>query len=74
MIANEVVRGGSLGHGITVPGHFDIDLVLYSRSKFVRYSTLMGIYFPLVRPLAAHAFFSTSKRARCRRMFGPLSI
>lgn len=26
-------KGGSLGHGTAVPGKFDIDLVLYSRSK-----------------------------------------
>ena len=31
--ATEVFKGGSLGHGTTVPGHYDIDLVLYSRSK-----------------------------------------
>ena len=30
----EVFKGGSMGHGTTVPGHFDIDLVLYSRSKY----------------------------------------
>ena len=29
----EVFKGGSMGHGTTVPGKFDIDLVLYSRSK-----------------------------------------
>ncbi len=29
----EVFKGGSLGHGTAVEGHFDIDLVLYSRSK-----------------------------------------
>ena len=33
--ATEVFKGGSLGHGTTVPGHYDIDLVLYSRSKQV---------------------------------------
>ena len=58
MIANEVVKGGSMGHGTTVPGHFDVDLVLYSRSKFVCYNGLWGIYFLLVCLLAAHAFFS----------------
>ena len=29
----EVFKGGSLGHGTAVEHHFDIDLVLYSRSK-----------------------------------------
>ena len=29
----EVFEGGSLGHGTTVEDHFDIDLVLYSRSE-----------------------------------------
>ena len=33
--ATEVFKGGSLGHGTHVPGHYDIDLVLYSRSKQV---------------------------------------
>lgn len=28
----EVFKGGSMGQGTTVPGHYDIDLVLYSRS------------------------------------------
>ena len=27
---NEICEGGSLGHGTVVPGHYDIDLVLYS--------------------------------------------
>ena len=26
-------EGGSIGQGTTVPGHYDVDLVLYSRSK-----------------------------------------
>lgn len=30
---NEVIKGGSLGHGTVVPGHFDVDLVLYSESE-----------------------------------------
>lgn len=29
----EVFKGGSLGHGTAVEHHFDIDLVLYSRSE-----------------------------------------
>lgn len=28
---SEIVKGGSLGHGTAVPGHYDIDLVIYSR-------------------------------------------
>jgi hypothetical protein len=28
---SEIVKAGSLGHGTVVPGHYDIDLVLYSR-------------------------------------------
>lgn len=36
MTTNEVVKGGSLGHGTTVPGNFDADLVLYSDSKLLR--------------------------------------
>ena len=31
--ADEVFEGGSLGGGTTVPSMFDIDLVIYSRSK-----------------------------------------
>ena len=27
---SEICNGGSLGHGTVVPGHYDIDLVLYS--------------------------------------------
>ena len=30
---SEIVEGGSMGHGTTVPGEFDIDLVIYSRGK-----------------------------------------
>ena len=30
---NEIWKGGSLGHGTVVPGHYDIDLVLYSDGK-----------------------------------------
>ena len=28
---SEIIKGGSLGHGTAVPGHYDIDLVIYSR-------------------------------------------
>ena len=30
---NEVIKAGSLGHGTAVPGHYDIDIVIYSSSK-----------------------------------------
>ena len=30
---SEIVEGGSMGHGTTVPNEFDIDLVIYSRGK-----------------------------------------
>ena len=28
---SEIIKAGSMGHGTAVPGHFDIDLVIYSR-------------------------------------------
>ena len=28
---SEIIKGGSLGHGTAVPGHYDINLVIYSR-------------------------------------------
>ena len=31
---SEIWKAGSLGHGTVVPGHYDIDLVLYSRGKW----------------------------------------
>ena len=31
----EVFKGGSIGQGTTVPAQYDIDLVLYSRSKLI---------------------------------------
>ena len=34
-MANEVVKGGSLGHGTAVPGHFDVDLVMYSTGELL---------------------------------------
>ena len=34
---SEVLEAGSLGDGTVVPGHYDIDLVVYSRSKVVLY-------------------------------------
>ncbi|CAI8023927.1 2'-5'-oligoadenylate synthase 1A [Geodia barretti] len=33
---SEIVKAGSLGHGTVVPGHYDIDLVLYSRDISAR--------------------------------------
>ncbi len=32
---SEIVKAGSIGHGTTVPGHFDTDLVIYSRGSYV---------------------------------------
>lgn len=50
---SEIVEGGSIGHGTTVPGEFDIDLIIYSRGKLkpvlasLGYTLLAmsGIYF-----------------------------
>lgn len=28
---SEIIKAGSLGQGTAVPGHYDIDLVIYSR-------------------------------------------
>ena len=30
---SEVFKGGSIGKGTTVPGDFDVDLVIYTRCK-----------------------------------------
>ena len=30
---NEIVKGGSLGHGTAVPSKYDVDLVVYSEGK-----------------------------------------
>ena len=35
LTVNEVIKAGSLGHGTAVPGHCDIDIVIYSDSKGV---------------------------------------
>nr|AGZ60267.1 2',5'-oligoadenylate synthetase [Tedania ignis] len=32
LVVDEVIKGGSMGHGTTVPGDYDIDIVIYSRS------------------------------------------
>ena len=34
---NEIWKGGSLGHGTVVPGHYDIDLVLFSDGNMAIY-------------------------------------
>ena len=33
LICNELIKGGSMGQGTTVPGNFDVDLVIYSESE-----------------------------------------
>ena len=33
LTVNEVIKGGSLGQGTAVPGHFDLDMVVYSSGK-----------------------------------------
>ena len=30
---NEVLQGGALGLGITLPGRFDVDLIIYSEGN-----------------------------------------
>ena len=30
---SEVIKAGSLGDGTAVPGHYDLDLVIYSRGN-----------------------------------------
>ena len=37
---SEIVEGGSMGHGTTVPNEFDIDLVIYSRGMNQHKATL----------------------------------
>ena len=32
-MVNKVIKAGSLGHGTAVPGHYDLDVVLYSNSE-----------------------------------------
>lgn len=32
-MVSEVIKAGSLGHGTAVPGHYDLDIVVYSESK-----------------------------------------
>lgn len=33
LVVAEVIKAGSLGHGTAVPGHYDLDIVVYSESK-----------------------------------------
>ena len=33
IVADEMFVGGSVGQGTTVPGNYDLDLVIYSKSK-----------------------------------------
>lgn len=33
MKCNEPIKAGSLGHGTAVPGHYDLDIVVYSEGK-----------------------------------------
>ena len=40
---SEVIKAGSLGDGTAVPGDYDIDLVVYSRSKHS--ASKIGNYF-----------------------------
>ena len=39
---SEVIKAGSLGDGTAVPGDYDIDLVVYSRSKYSTYTKING--------------------------------
>lgn len=40
---SEIIKAGSLGHGTAVPGKYDIDLVIYSRSKCKAIPTPLGV-------------------------------
>ena len=40
---SEIWKAGSLGHGTVVPGHYDIDLVLYSRGNALLLNTAIAI-------------------------------
>ena len=41
---NEIWKGGSLGHGTVVPGHYDIDLVLYSDGNMATFSIILVMF------------------------------
>ena len=32
IILSEIIKAGSMGHGTAVPGHYDLDIVVYSDS------------------------------------------
>ena len=38
---NDIIEGGSLGHGTAVLGHYDVDLVIYSRGRQYYYTEIM---------------------------------
>ena len=38
---SDIIKGGSLGHGTAVLGHYDIDLVVYSRGEQYDYTEIM---------------------------------
>ena len=40
-----------MGHGTAVPGHFDIDLVIYSRGKNAFISPVIGTYLSVLYSL-----------------------
>ena len=40
---SEIIKAGSLGHGTAVPGHYNIDLVIYSRGIYM-YTFLQALY------------------------------
>ena len=46
-----MIKGGSMGQGTTVPGKFDVDLVIYSESEN-KYLSL--IEYTVVRILYVH--------------------
>ena len=36
MILSEIIKAGSMGHGTAVPGHYDLDIVVYSESTYMQ--------------------------------------
>ena len=40
---SEIIKAGSMGHGTAVPGHFDIDLVIYSRGEIDKRSCILCV-------------------------------
>ncbi len=43
MTISEVIKAGSLGHGTAVPGHYDLDIVIYSDSKDKHVARLLPV-------------------------------